>query len=57
MDVNGNVVLEQFLLEEGLHEGEIIREEDPSEEVWQGDGDETEDDEGGDQEGEEAGRQ
>ena len=57
MDVNGNVVLEQFLLEEGLHEGEIIREEDPSEEVWQGDGDETEDDQGGDQEGEEAGRQ
>ena len=54
MDVNGNVVLEQFLLEEVLHEGEFIRQEDPSEEVWQGDGDETEDDEGGDQEGEEA---
>ena len=55
MDVHGNVVLEQFLLEEGLHEGEIIGEEDPSEEVRQGDGDETEEDHGGAQEGDEAG--
>ena len=57
MDVNSNVVLVQFLLEEGLHEGEIICQERPSKEVRQRDGDETDNDDGGAEEREEAGGQ
>ena len=55
MDVDVNVVLDQLLLEESLHEGEIIRQEAPGEEVRQGDGDEADDDDGGAKEGDEAG--